>query len=121
MTSSPGLASTGRPLISTITVSGAWVSDTGGLARLRDVGLAVDGDRRLAGAPAVGHELVLEPHDGGRDRRHGRRAERADRRLLRGPGDAGADVVADVEQQRDVVGAAVPVEDAAQDLLQPAR
>src|SRR3546814_11758397 len=40
--------------------------------------------------------------------------------LLRRPGDGRRDVVAQVEQQGDVLGAALAVEHAAQDLLQPA-
>src|ERR1044071_7037564 len=117
MTSSPGAASTGLPLIVRTTTSvGAWVSDTGGL-RLGDVGLAADGDGRVARPAAVGEELVLEAHDGRRDRGHGGGAERADRRLAGRPGDPGADVVAHVEQEAHVLGPAVAVEDAEQDLL----
>src|SRR5689334_12834151 len=82
-----GAASTVLPLmVRTTTSAGAWTSDTGGRS-LRDVRLAVDGDRRLTGATAVGEELVLEPDDGRRDGRHGRRAQRADRGLPRRPGD----------------------------------
>src|SRR3546814_9814628 len=55
------------------------------------------------------------------DRRDRRGAERADGGLLRRPGDPGADVVAHVEQQADVLRAAVAVEHAAHDLLEPAR
>src|SRR5687767_5348730 len=120
ITSSPGLASIGLPLTVTSTVSeGAWTSDTGHLVRLGHVGLAADRHRRLGGATAVGDELVAEPHDRGRDRGHGARPERADRGLPRRPGDAGADVVADVEQQGDVVRSAMPVEDPTQHLLEP--
>src|SRR3546814_3373587 len=113
-------------MVSTTVSGGAEVSDTGSLLLRGDaghghVGLARDADGRLGGATAVGDELVLEAHDRRGDRRDRRGAERADGGLLRRPGDPGADVVAHVEQQADVFRAAVAVEHAAHDLLEPAR
>src|SRR5580658_8256453 len=69
----------------------------------------------------VDQELVAEHphprHDGARDRR----AERADRRLLRRPRQARGNVVTGVEQQVQVGLAAPAGLDALQDLLQPPR
>src|SRR5262245_24613337 len=124
MISSPFCAVSSLPLSVKATSSGftAGVSVSamgGGLegrlggARLdRDLGPGVAGDVRL--------ELVPEALDGRRDRRHRARAERTDRGLLGRPRDAGADVVGDVHQQVEVLGPAVAVEDALEDLLQPA-
>src|SRR4051812_18509638 len=67
----------------------------------------------------VGLELGPEPLEGRRDGRDGRGSERADRGLLGRPGDPRADVVADVHQQREVTGAAIAVEYALEDALQP--
>src|SRR3712207_2113753 len=75
------------------------------------------------GAPAVfdvREVLVSEALDRRGDRRHGRRPEGTDRRLLRRPGDAGADVVAHVEQQIEVGLPPGAVLDAMEDLLEPA-
>src|SRR5687768_14643763 len=130
MTSSPGIASMARPSTVICTACSCWVSDTGDLPGFvraderigragADEGGALHLDGRLARAADVRLELVLEPHDGGRDRRGGRLAERADGGLLRRPGHADRDVVAHVEQQVHVLGTALPVEDPFQDLLQP--
>src|SRR4051794_11596964 len=121
----------------------AAASGMGGLARLgvaivafaepswarfdaKGDGHAAPGDLRL--------ELRAEAPDGAHDRGHGRRTQRADRGLAGREGDRrqaglleaggrvgpGADVVADVEEEVDVGGSAVAVDDALQDLLQPA-
>src|SRR5205807_2059836 len=84
------------------------------------VGQPGHGDGRLDGPTYVGLEFVTEATDGRRDRRHRGRAERADRGLSRRPVDARADVVAHVEQQVDVLGPALTIDDATQDLLEPA-
>src|SRR5258706_15477225 len=89
MTNWPFGAVISRPLTIRLTSSG-----TGRLRRLVREPVHRDGD--LDRSADVGLELVAEPADGGRDRRHGRRAERADRRLAGRPVDAGADVVAHV-------------------------
>src|SRR3954453_17126157 len=93
ITSWPFGALTGMPLMVRFTISCG-----SGIGRLRSLGQvrgAADVHGRLDRTTDVGLELVAEPHDRGRDGRHGRGAERADRRLPRRPRDAGADVVAD--------------------------
>src|SRR3954469_11635318 len=103
MSSSPLFASIVRPLIATETVS-FWTS--------------VSATRATAFLDV--HEvLVAEALDRRRDRSDRRRSERTDRRLLRRPGDAGADVVGHVEQQLEVVLASGSGLDAMQDLLEP--
>src|SRR5579862_4254936 len=79
----------GTPSLTSGAPSVVAVSDTGSRPRRRG-----DGHAGLDGPVHVGLELGAEALDGRRDRRHRRRAERADRRLLRRPRDAWADVVA---------------------------
>src|SRR5436190_16137094 len=105
MSSSPLCASIVRPLMATETVS-FWTS--------------VSATRATAFLD-VQQVLVAESLDRRRDRRHRRRPERADRRLLRWPGDAGADVVGHVEQQLEVILTSRASLDAAEDLLEPRR
>src|SRR6478609_3382939 len=122
MTSSPGLASTCLPStvmdteVST-SVNGGHLLGCGVVGA--DEGRALDLDGDLRRSADVGLELVLEAHDRRGDRRGGALAERADGGLLRRPVHADRDVVADVEQQVEVLGPAVAVEDALEDLLQP--
>src|SRR6476619_6219305 len=100
MISSPGSASTSLPSIVTVTV--AFFSSTAS-----DIGqhLLLVGGVAMARSPLdVGLELAPEPAHGRGDGRHRRRPERADRGLAGRPGDAWADVVADVEQQVEVAG-----------------
>src|ERR1700722_2820331 len=68
----------------------------------------------------VHQDVVTEHPDGRRDRRRDRRAQDADRRLLRGPRHARRQVVAHVHQEVHVRLTPVAVLDAAQDLLEPA-
>src|SRR4051794_9284066 len=96
ITSWPLGAVTGMPLMVSSTVSCG--SGIGRLLRLRQVRGAANVDGRLDGSTHVGLELLAEPHHRRGDRRHRGGAERADRRLARRPADAGADVVADVEE-----------------------
>src|SRR3954452_1131779 len=112
-------AVTGWPLMVSSTVSSG--SGINRLRGLREVGGTADADRGLDGTADVGLELRAEPHHRRGDRRHRRRAERADRRLARRPRDAGADVVADVEEHVDVARAPLPGDDPAEDLLEPRR
>src|SRR4051794_24881979 len=70
-------------------------------------------------ATYVGLEFVAEPTHSGRDRRDGRRPERTDCRLAGWPVDSRTDVVADVEEQIDVLRATFTVDDAGEDLLEP--
>src|SRR6478736_2801717 len=102
MTSSPGSAEMTRP--STVSVSVVFVSDN---RRLRRREVLVE----------VRSEATYDR----RDRRGGRRAERADRRLLRGPHEAGADVVGHVHQQVDVGATTLTSDDAPEDALEPGR
>src|SRR5678815_594021 len=67
----------------------------------------------------VSLELVAEPMDGRDDRRHRRGPERADGGLSRGPRQPRTDVVGHVEQQVDVFGTPVPVDDPLEHLLEP--
>src|SRR3954451_16045287 len=116
ITSSPFLASISRPLTVIATASGRG----GGGGSESDMGrLRVRHER--AGRGDVVLELVPEPSEGGRDRRHGGRPQRADRGLAGRPGDAGTDVVAHVAQEVEVLRAPVAVDDAAQDALEPRR
>src|SRR3954469_11897558 len=108
MSSSPGLASIVTPL--TVTVSVVFAGASCSVSATRT-------------APFLDVEevLVAEALDRRRDRRDGGRPERADRRLLRRPCDAGRDVVGHVEQQLEVVLAAGAGLDAVHDLLEPRR
>src|SRR5581483_5191807 len=115
ITSSPCRAAISRPLMVRVTVS--LSSATGGLHG--SVGGAAQRDRRVERPAHIGLELVAEPADRGRDGRNGRRAERADGGLAGRPVDTGADVVADVEEQVDVLRATLPRDDAGEDLLEP--
>src|SRR5947207_1434828 len=75
---------------------------------------------RAAAFLHVHEELVAEHAHRGHDRARDRRPERADRRLLRWPRETGSDVVADVEEQVEVVVAAGARLDAPKHLLEPA-
>src|SRR5438270_3203340 len=75
---------------------------------------------RAAAFLHVQEELVTEHADRGDDRARDRRPEGADRRLLRRPREPGRDVVADVEEQVEVVVATGTRLDAPQHLLEPA-
>src|SRR5688500_16333591 len=116
MSSSPGRASTGRP--STLMVTVWTVSTSSATDRRSDLEGHPDG-LGVTAVGDVGLELGAEALEGGGDGRHRRRPERADRRLLGRPGDAGADVVADVEEQLEVARAPAPGEDPLEDLLEP--
>src|SRR5438270_10477974 len=112
MTTSPGLASMARPSTVTVTVS-LEVS-------VCDISTAVSSIRTLA-VFDVDEELVAE-HAHGRDDRGGDgRAEHADRCLLWRPGQTRGDVVADVEQEVEVLLAAGALLDAVHHLVEPAR
>src|SRR3954449_3512660 len=104
MSSSPGFAWIGAPFTVTVTVVFAGASCSVSATRT---------------APFLDVEevLVAEALDRRRDRRDGRGAERADRRLLRRPRDAGRDVVGHVEQELEVVLATGAGLDPAHDLL----
>src|SRR3954454_7756756 len=117
ITSWPLGAVTGWPLMVSSTVS--WGSGINRLRGLRQVGGAADVNGGLDGTADVGLELRAEPHDRRGDRRHGRGPERADRGLARRPRDAGADVVADVQQHVDVAGTTLAGDDPSEDLLEP--
>src|SRR3954467_11078854 len=114
-TSWPFGAAISRPL----TVSVISPSGTRGLRRL--VGESVHRHGHFARSADVRLELMPEPADRGRDGRHGRGAQRTDRRLAGRPVDARTDVVADVEEHVDVFGSSLTVDDAREDLLEPAR
>src|SRR4051812_48298226 len=101
MRSSPGWASMSLPSIVTVTVVFFGAPAASDMQRLR--GSVDDGPTVLD----VVLELVPEQLDGGGERRGRRRAEYADRRLPRWPGEPGADVVGHVEQQVEVARAAV--------------
>src|SRR3954447_25497740 len=112
MTSWPLGAVISRPLTVSVTSSSSGIRGLGGAVRQPR-----HRHGRLHRGTEVRLELVAEATEGRRDRRHRRRSERTDRGLARGPVDARADVVADVEEQVDVLRAAVPVDDALKDLL----
>src|SRR5664280_639480 len=69
----------------------------------------------------VDQELVAEHGDGRADRGRDGRTQDADRGLLRRPGQPGRDVVAGVEQEVEVLLAALAPLDALHDPLEPAR
>src|SRR5258706_10790664 len=114
MSSSPGFASMSRPSTVTVTVvflgASAGVSDTGVLR--------LDVDHRSAVLDVV-LELVAEQLEGRSQRGRGRRSEHADRRLARRPGQPRADVVGHVEEQVQIAGPPIAVDDALQDPLEP--
>src|SRR5208283_3207681 len=92
--SSPGSAETARP--STVMEIPAGASTRS--ATVHRVG------RERATALFDVHEQLVGEHLGHRDDRRGDgRAEHADRRLLRRPGEPGRDVVAGVEHEIDVL------------------
>src|SRR5579862_9213761 len=113
ISSSPGRAVAGRPSRTKgiDPSSEAW-SSAGALAT------SVKGARPFLD---VQQELVAEHLDGRGDGRGDRRPEHADGRLLGRPVQPRRDVVAHVEQQVEVLLTTIPVLDAVQDALQPAR
>src|SRR5262245_54277070 len=107
ITSSPGLPSMPTPSTVIVTVvffGAAAVSDTG---RLRQAHLG-------AAVLDVVLELVPEQRERRRQGGGGRRAEHADRGLLRWPRQPGADVVGHIEQEVQITGTPVAVNDPAQ-------
>src|SRR5689334_15146347 len=138
MSSSPRRASTSRPSMVTLTVSGPgatemryrwseghWLictafgvvttsrprpsrrhPDLRGVAPLRVA---------LHALPDLVREVVAQADH----RRHRARPERADRRLPGRPAEARRDVVAEAQQEIEVLRAALPVHHAVQDLLDP--
>src|SRR5687768_13695472 len=108
MSSSSGLASMATPFTVTVTVVLAGASCS----------VSATWTPPLFDVEEV---LVAEAVHRRDDRRDRRRAERADRRLLRRPCETGRDVVADVEQQLEVVLATGARLDAVHDLLEPRR
>src|SRR3954463_11544268 len=116
MTSSPGNASMSRPSTDTVTVvffAASGASDTSDLhARLAD--------HRPAVLDVV-LELGAEQLERRRQWRRCRGSQHADRRLARRPRETGTDVVGHIEQEIEVARASVPVDDAAQDALEPCR
>src|SRR5579884_438982 len=105
MTSSPFRAVVGRPSREKVTASSS-VNGGAGVSAERPVPVPGCGARSLIGAPAVldvNEELVAEHVDGRVDRGGDRRAEHADGRLLRWPGEPRRDVVGDVEEEVEVL------------------
>src|SRR6185437_10626447 len=103
MSSSPGLAATVRP------------------SRLMAIS-SVKGS--VKGAPPlfdVDEELVSEHADGRGDRRGDGRTHHADGRLLRGPGHAGGDVVAEIHEKVEIFLAPGAILNSVHDALEPTR
>src|SRR5260221_12377738 len=108
ITSWPLGAVISRPLTVSVTAS----SGTRGLRCLVRETVHLHG--RFERATDIRLELVAKAPDGGRDRRHGGGTERTDRGLPGRPADAGADVVAHVEEQVDAFGTPVAIDAALQ-------
>src|SRR5579875_1346927 len=113
------VAAPGAVVSPLVVVLGGVVSDTGGAPGEGPTGQAVRRERAAA-LPDVGEVLVPEHADAGRDGGRDGRAQDADRGLRRRPRHAGRDVVADVHQQVEVLGAPLARLDALHDLLDPA-
>src|ERR1035437_1513887 len=99
MSSSPGWASTERP--STVMVTFVRITSVMGASSVVH----------------VGHEIVAEHAQRGVDRRRDRRTQHADGGLLRRPGQSRGDVVAEVEQQVEVLHTSATVFEAVQHAL----
>src|SRR4051794_22466895 len=117
MRSSPGLASISRP--STVTVTVVFFGASAGVSDTRDLRAGVI--QHGAAVLDVVLELAAEELQRRRQRCGRRRTQHADRCLTRRPGEAGADVVGYVQEQVQIAGPAVAVDDPFQDALEPRR
>src|SRR5271157_1884376 len=113
MSSSPFFAVTSRPSRVKVSSSSCW-----GAACWRGFAVSVKGTPPFL---HVDEELVAEHADARRDGGGDGRAEHADRGLLRWPGHAGGDVVAEVHEEVQIFLAPGAVLNSVHDALQPAR
>src|SRR5947209_10163914 len=113
ITTSPGWASIARPSTVTVRVSLAVCS-------VCDISTAASCAVRALPVFDVDEELVAEHADGRDDRRGDGRAEDADRCLPRRPGQTRGDVVADVEEEVEVLFPSGAALDSVHDLVDPA-
>src|ERR1700722_10655870 len=109
MLSSPGVADTVRP------------SRAGGISAGAAGGVRPDSGKGTPPFLHVDQELVPEHADGRGDGRGDGRAEHADGGLLRWPGHAGRDVVAEVHEQVEIFLASGAILNSVHDPLEPAR
>src|ERR1017187_2270202 len=103
MTNSPGLASNSRP------------------SMVRDTEVRITSVMGTSSVTDVFNEVVAKHVDGRVNRGGNRRAEHADGRLLGWPSEAGSNVVAEIEQQVEVLDPSTPVLQSVQDALEPSR
>src|SRR5271156_4462077 len=96
ISSSPFLAVTVRPSRVKVFVPSSWASGASASVTSRVFAVSVKGTSPFL---HVHQELVAEHADARRDGRRDRRPEHADGRLLRGPGQTGRDVVAQVHEK----------------------
>src|SRR5271155_3564138 len=118
ISSSPFLAVTLRPSRVKVLVPSSWASGASASVGLETFAVSVKGTPPFL---HVHQELVAEHADARRDRRRDRRPEHADGGLLRGPGHARGDVVAQVHEEVQIFLAPVAVLNSVHDALQPAR
>src|SRR5437588_6362916 len=114
ITTSPGCASMARPSTVTVTVSLLVCCS------VCDISTAGSSGERALPVFDVDEELVAEHADGRDDRRGDGRAEDADRCLPRRPGQTRGDVVADVEEEVEVLFPSGAALDSVHDLVDPA-
>src|ERR1700722_18217046 len=118
MSSSPFLAVTSRPSSVKVCVPSSLPLDARASVGLPVLAVSVKGTPPFL---HVHQELVAEHADARRDGRRDRRSENADGGLLRRPGHAGRDVVAQVHEEVQIFLAPVAILNSVHDPLQPAR